>query len=100
MWITASKLIYVACGQCGRTSVGSAILIEYVQSGKVNKQETNLLNHHIAISHSLLKDTLLFVAIGINAMWITFPRVILAIVVVWGVKILIKNKEEPVSLIS
>jgi len=79
---------------------GSAILIEYVQSGKVNKQETNLLNHHIAISHSLLKDTLLFVAIGINAMWITFPRVILAIVVVWGVKILIKNKVEPVRLIS
>ncbi|NJK95784.1 MAG: transporter [Bacteroidales bacterium] len=52
---------------------GSAILVEYVESGKVNKREANLLNHHIAISHSLLEDTLLFTAIGVNALWITFP---------------------------
>jgi hypothetical protein len=71
---------------------GSAILIDYVKSGKVNKQEANLLNHHIAISHSLLEDTLLFAAIGVNALWITFPRILLAIIVVWGVKILLKNR--------
>jgi hypothetical protein len=71
---------------------GSAILIDYVKSGKVNKQEANLLNHHIAISHSLLEDTLLFAAIGVNALWITFPRIFLAIIVVWGVKILLKNR--------
>lgn len=71
---------------------GSAILIEYVKSGKINKYEANLLNHHIAVSHSLLEDTLLFVAIGVNIFWITIPRFIGAIIVVWGVKILFKNK--------
>lgn len=71
---------------------GSAILVEYVKSGKVNKYEANLLNHHIAVSHSLLEDTLLFMAIGVNAFWITFPRIFLAIVVVWGVRILLKNR--------
>lgn len=71
---------------------GSAILIEYVKSGKINKYEANLLNHHIAVSHSLLEDTLLFVAIGVNIFWITIPRLIGAIIVVWGVKILFKNK--------
>lgn len=71
---------------------GSAILIEYVKSGKINRYEANLLNHHIAVSHSLLEDTLLFAAIGINAAWITFPRLLGAMVVVWGVKILFKNK--------
>lgn len=71
---------------------GSAILVEYGQSGKVNRYEANLLNHHIAISHSLLEDTLLFTAIGVNALWITFPRIIMAIIVVWGVKIFLKNK--------
>jgi hypothetical protein len=71
---------------------GSAILVEYVKSGKVNKYEANLLNHHIAVSHSLLEDTLLFMAIGVNVFWITFPRIFLAIVVVWGVRILLKNR--------
>lgn len=70
---------------------GSAILVEYVKSGKVSKREANLLNHHIAVSHSLLEDTLLFVAIGVNVLWITFPRLILAMIVVWGVKILLKK---------
>lgn len=71
---------------------GSAILIEYVKSGKVNKYEANLLNHHIAVSHSLLEDTLLFVAIGVNALWITFPRLFLAIAVVWGVRLFFRKK--------
>lgn len=71
---------------------GSAILVDYVKSGKVNKYEANLLNHHIAVSHSLLEDTLLFVAIGVSALWITFPRIFLAIIIVWGVKIFLKNK--------
>ncbi|HEX3007711.1 MAG TPA: nucleoside recognition domain-containing protein [Bacteroidales bacterium] len=79
---------------------GSAILIEYVKSGKINKYEANLLNHHVAVSHSLLEDTLLFVAIGINALWITFPRLIMAIVIVWGVKILFKNKAKQSAVSS
>jgi hypothetical protein len=74
---------------------GSAILIEYVKSGKVNKYEANLLNHHIAVSHSLLEDTLLFVAIGVNVLWITFPRLFLAIAVVWGVRLFFRKKAMP-----
>lgn len=62
---------------------GSAILIEQAEQGKINKLEVNLLNRHIAISHSLLEDTLLFVAIGVSAVWIIFPRLILALIVVW-----------------
>jgi hypothetical protein len=79
---------------------GSAIMIEYVKSGKANRYEANLLNHHIAISHSLLEDTLLFVAIGVNAMWVTFPRVIMAMIVVWGVRLFFKKKVERVMLTS
>jgi len=62
---------------------GSAILIEQAEQGKISRQEANLLNHHIAISHSLLEDTLLFVAIGVSAGWIIFPRLFLAFVAVW-----------------
>ena len=66
---------------------GSAILIEQAEQGKINRQEANLLNHHIAISHSLLEDTLIFVAIGVAAGWIIFPRLLLAFVAVWAYRL-------------
>lgn len=72
---------------------GSTILIEQAEQGKINRQEVDLLNHHIAISHSLLEDTLLFVAIGVAAGWIIFPRLILAFITVWIYRLLfIKQK--------
>jgi hypothetical protein len=72
---------------------GSSILIEQSEKGKITKREADILNHHIAISHSLLEDTLLFVAIGVSAFWITIPRLVLAFIVVWIYRIFLdKNK--------
>ena len=65
---------------------GSSILIENRRSGNISRKDSDLLNHHIAISHSLLEDTLVFMAMGVSAFWITIPRVALAIAVVWGVR--------------
>ena len=72
---------------------GSAVLIEEVENNEISLPNANLLNYHIAINHSLLEDTLLFVAIGVPAGWIIAPRFILAIIVVWGVKGIIKIKK-------
>ncbi len=71
---------------------GSAILIEQAEQGKISKSEANLLNHHIAISHSLLEDTLLFVAIGVSAIWIIFPRLLLALITVWIYRLFFINE--------
>uniref|UniRef100_A0A7C3E6G7 Transporter n=1 Tax=Gracilinema caldarium TaxID=215591 RepID=A0A7C3E6G7_9SPIR len=62
---------------------GSAILIERVESGKLSLSEGDLFNHHVGISHSLLEDTLLFMAIGVPLFWAMVPRFMLAIVIVW-----------------
>jgi len=62
---------------------GSGIMIEQAENKEISKKDADLLNHHIAINHSLLEDTLLFVAIGVPAFWITFPRIFLAIAAVW-----------------
>jgi hypothetical protein len=71
---------------------GSAILIEQSEQGKISHEEANVLNHHIAISHSLLEDTLLFVAIGVGAGWIIFPRLFLAFIAVWAFRIIFLKK--------
>jgi hypothetical protein len=74
---------------------GSSVLIEQTQQGKISRKEADLLNQHIAISHSLLEDTLLFVAIGVPVLWMIFPRLILAFFVVWGYRFFL-NRYKPV----
>ncbi|MDA3929583.1 MAG: hypothetical protein PF541_11535, partial [Prolixibacteraceae bacterium] len=73
-WIVANML---------GLSYGSAIIISQVEEGKMNKKSVELLNNHIVVSHSLLEDPLLFVAIGLPLGWLIIPRLILAIMVVW-----------------
>ena len=62
---------------------GAAILIEHRKENKISAEDADLLNHHIALSHSMLEDTSLFLAIGAGLGWITLPRIALAIIAVW-----------------
>ena len=66
---------------------GSVVMIDAVENNEISVRNADLLNYHIAVNHSLLEDTLLFVAIGVPAGWIIFPRILLAIVVVWSVRL-------------
>lgn len=62
---------------------GSVIILEEVEKGHINRREADLLNHHIAVSHSQLEDPILFYAIGLPIWWLIWPRLLLAFVVVW-----------------
>ena len=62
---------------------GGAIMIDMVKDGHITYKEANTVNWHLAISHSLLEDTILFVLLGINVWVIILTRVGLAIAVVW-----------------
>jgi spore maturation protein SpmB len=73
-WIVANTL---------GLAYGSAIMIEQVENGQMTKPEADLLNHHIAVSHSQLEDPLLFAAIGVPIWWLILPRFFLGIIVVW-----------------
>jgi hypothetical protein len=71
---------------------GSIVMIDAVNNQDISPQNADLLNYHIAINHSMLEDTLLFVAIGVPAVWIMTPRIILAVLIVWFVKIISSKK--------
>lgn len=64
-------------------SYGGAIMISESEEGKLSREDADLLNHHIAISHSQLEDPLLFVAMGYNMGILVLPRILLSIVYVW-----------------
>ncbi len=78
LWIVANTL---------GLAYGAAVMIEETATGEIDRRDVELLNRSIAICHSLLEDTLLFVAIGAWAAWITFPRLALAAVAVWGYRL-------------
>lgn len=63
---------------------GGAIMVEQMEQKKLTYAEGNLLNHHLAVCHSLLEDTIIFAAIGIPALWIIGTRLFFAVAVVWS----------------
>jgi hypothetical protein len=65
---------------------GSAIMADEVKNGTLSLQHSDMLNHHTAMSHSQLEDTLLFMALGVPYLWAAFPRLIMAFIVVWLVR--------------
>jgi len=77
-----TTLSWIAANTLG-LAYGAAIIIDEVEEGKMSKEDADLLNHHIVISHSQLEDPLLFAAIGIPMAWIIWPRVLFAILAVW-----------------
>lgn len=66
---------------------GSAVMINTIETKEVSHTEADLLNFHIAVNHSSLEDTLLFATIGVPAGWMIFTRFVLAIFIVWFVRL-------------
>jgi hypothetical protein len=62
---------------------GAGIIKSEYETGTLKKQEGDLFNHHAAVSHSLLEDSLLYAGVGIGIGWIMLPRLVLSIIVVW-----------------
>lgn len=62
---------------------GAGITVAATESGRMKREDADLLNHHAAISHSLLEDTILYAAVGIPVLWLMGPRLLFSIAVVW-----------------
>jgi hypothetical protein len=78
-----TALLWVVANILG-LAYGAGVLIEETRSGSLSRAESERLNRSVAVCHSLLEDTLLFVAVGAWAFWITIPRLVLAGGAVWG----------------
>lgn len=66
---------------------GAGIMIEEAEKGITTKEENDLLNHHIGISHSNLEDLLLFSAAGGAYLWMLISRWAMSWILVWERKL-------------
>jgi hypothetical protein len=62
---------------------GSAIMIDQREKGRMSREDADLLNHHVAVSHSQLEDPLLFLTLGYTMHWLIWPRILVAVAAVW-----------------
>ncbi len=62
---------------------GGAMMIDQLSEGKVSREDIQLLNYHLAMSHSIIEDNFIFVALGVSFGWILAVRLSIAFVVVW-----------------
>jgi spore maturation protein SpmB len=74
MWIVINIVGY---------AYGAGIIKAEYEAGRMKKQDGDLFNHHAAICHSLMEDTILYAALGVGIFWLTIPRLIMATAVVW-----------------
>ena len=62
---------------------GAGIMIEEAEKGETTKEDNDLLNCHIGISHSNLEDLLLFTAAGGTYLWMLLSRWYMSLIWVW-----------------
>jgi spore maturation protein SpmB len=62
---------------------GAGVLIAEARTGNVDKDALVKLNLSLGISHALIEDTLLFVAVGASLFWVLVPRMVAAALMVW-----------------
>lgn len=78
LWIVANTL---------GLAYGAAVMIEEVEEGKVGKRDVDLLNNHIAISHSNLEDLLLISALGATWYVMLLWRWMGSFILVWELRV-------------
>lgn len=77
LWIVANTL---------GLAYGAAVMIEEVSEGKVSGRDVDLLNSHIAISHSNLEDLLLLTALGATWYVMLLSRWLGSFILVWELR--------------
>lgn len=61
-------------------SYGAGVLIPEARSRTIGKRQIFLVAVFLALSHAMIEDTLLFMAVGANGLYLFFSRLILAII--------------------
>lgn len=84
LWLVANTL---------GLAYGAAVMIDEAETGSTTKEENDILNHHIGVSHSNLEDLLLFTAMGGSFLWMLLSRWAMSLLLVWERKIEMRLKK-------
>jgi hypothetical protein len=66
---------------------GGAVIVEEEKKGELTQKDLTTLHLSIGINHSMLEDPALFLSFGLNLFWLYIPRLLMAIVAVWLIRL-------------
>jgi hypothetical protein len=61
---------------------GSAVIMEEAKKGTLTREELEHVQISLGINHSIVEETGLFLALGVNPLWLLIPRFVTATIVV------------------
>ncbi len=76
-----AAMIFMAAALFGVFYAG-AVIVEEAKKEELTRQELEYLHIFVAIKHAVIEDPLLFTVLGLNVLWLWFPRLIAAIIAV------------------
>lgn len=76
---------------------GGAIIIESARRGKLNAEDIFLVNLFLVICHSLVEDTLIWLALGAKVIPLQIARFIIAIIICYFISLYINKYRQPDS---
>jgi spore maturation protein SpmB len=65
---------------------GSAVIMEEAKKGALAKEELEHVQVSLGVNHSVVEETGLFLALGVNPLWLLVPRFIAAIIAVHALR--------------
>ncbi len=65
---------------------GGMVMSSEMEKGEIAHRDAQLLNTSAAMNHSMLEDSLLFMALGVGVWWVLLPRLVIAIILTWIMK--------------
>jgi len=71
---------------------GGAVIVEEAKANHISREELEMLHLSISINHSMVEDPLLFIALGLSALWLYLPRIVMAIVTVHLIRLWYRYK--------
>ncbi len=74
LWLVANTL---------GLAYGAAVMLDETEQGNTTREENDILNHHISVSHSNLEDLILFTAAGGYFLWMLLSRWCLSLILVY-----------------
>lgn len=77
---------------------GAGVILQSVREGRLSLRDIYIINTFLIICHSVIEDTVLFVAIGANAWLILVPRIIGAVVVCYIISRLYEPAPIPLAV--
>jgi len=73
---------------------GGGVLLEEKRSGALNRRDALLVGVFLSLSHALIEDTFLFVAVGADLLVVLFSRILLTILVLLSLRLFLPPERD------